>query len=654
VPAQIIRFADFELDLGRYQLRRNDRGVKLEKNPMELLILLVEKQGELVTREEIIRRLWGDNVFVDTRHGINTAVHKLRSALRDDSDRPRILETVVGKGYRLVAGIAATSAKDHLFETAECGSWAGRPNGQNAVVQVLDTGSNGSSGDEATAPRWRLAVQRWVPLGIALAAGVALAFWLVPRDLRDRPFGSQFTNASIQSLAVLPFENLSGDSSKDYFADGFTDELITDLAEQTKIRVVSRSSVVRYKASRKPLPEIAQELKVDAIVEGSVSLSDQQVRITAQLIQARSDRHLWAHSYERDRKDLFSIQREVATTIASLIRVEADSMNSTNVHSAFARQRFTAATYELSLECLRLRMTATEEGVSQAIQCYQHILTLDPNCAAAYAELADAYLALDLDRVPKSRAAAMKALDLDPSLPEAHVALADFKAVYEKDLAGAEMEFNQALALNPSYERALVDHAPVLVATGRTADAIAEVKSVRELDPFSARDAVVSGMVLFLAGQYDKAIDEEKAALQLDSQRERAHYWLGYAYEQKGMYKAAIAENEKRLPVDDHGIFLVALGRSLWLQGDFKKAAEVRRKIEHFSGKEFVWPYDAALFYAALGDNDHAFDWLNRDLKQRDGWLVFLNVDPRLSSLRSDPRFHDLVQRVGLPVSVAK
>lgn len=388
---------------------------------------------------------------------------------------------------------------------------------------------------------------------------------------------------------------------------------------------------------------------MDAIVEGSVSLSGQQVRITAQLIQAPSDRHLWAHSYERDRKDLFSIQREVATTIASLIRTKADGMDATNVRSAPSHQRFTVETYELSLEYRKLRMTATDEGVSRAIQCYEHILSLDPNCATAYAELAYSYLALGLDSVPKSRAAALKALELDPTLPEAHLALADFKVAYEKDLTGAEREFNQALALNPSYALAHLNRAEVLVATRRMADAIAEVKTARELDPFSARGAMFSGMILFMAGQYDQTIEEEKAALQLDLHLDRTHYWLGYAYEQKGMYKDAIAEYEKVVPDDDHGIALAALGRSLSLAGEPRKAAEVKRKIEHSSGKDFVWPYDAALFYAALGDNDRAFEWLERDQKQRDGWLLFLNVDPRLSVLRSDPRFQNLARRVGLP-----
>lgn len=623
-----VRFGSFNVDLVSRELRDNGRNIHLQEKPFQVLAILLDQPGELVTREDLRRQLWPADTFVDFEHSINTAIKKLREALEDDADEPRFIETLPRRGYRFIASVAEEPAAE-----------AGPVPGTEEQLAVSP---------EAPQTRSR---RRWYVLlpGAAVVVG-ALLLGLNVGGIRGRLWPQQTpgqgTAIPIQSLAVLPFENLSGDPSKDYFADGFTDELITDLAEQARIRVVSRSSVMRYKGSRKPLPEIARELNVDAIVEGSVSLSEQQVRITAQLIQAPGDRHLWAHSYERNRKDLFSVQSEVATTIASLIRAKADGKDSTNVRSAPPRQWFTAATYELALECRRLRMTGTDESVSRAIQCYQHILTLDPNSAAAYAELAFCYLAVDPS---KAGAPATTAIDLDPSLPEAHLVLADFKLFYHKDPTGAEREFNQALALNPSYAEAHADHAMAMIATGQTAEAIAEARTARDLDPFSASHAISSGRTFFMLGQYDQAIKEEKMALDLDPHRERAHYWLGYAYEQKGMYQDAIAEYEKLLPGDDHGIFLAARGRSFSLSGDSAKAAEVRRKIEQFSGKDPVWPYDAALFYAALGDNDRAFEWLERDQQQRDGWLLLLKVDPRLAALRSDPRFRDLSRRVGLP-----
>jgi TolB-like protein/DNA-binding winged helix-turn-helix (wHTH) protein/Flp pilus assembly protein TadD len=621
----VVRFAEFEIDLRSGELRINGTSVKLQPQPAKILALLVRRQGETVTRDEIVEEVWGSETFVDYEGGLNFAIRQIRTALGDDAEHPLYVETVPKRGYRFVAPLDGTAHSSV----------------PNIAVPIPESPSGVFRG-------WRGRSFK-VAGALLLAAMALLAIPKFRHWLRGRA-----SKQPIQSIAVLPFANLSGDPTKDYFADGLTDELITDLAEQTKIRVVSRSSVVRYKGTQKPLPEIARELRVDAIVEGSVSLSDQQVRITGQLIEAASDRHLWAHSYERDRKDLFPIQSEVAATIASLIRANTETQSSAPAHPVPFHQRFTPETYELSLVCRNLRMTGTEEGVSQAIQCYQHILTLDPDCATAYAEQAHAYLELGLDNVPKARAAALKALELDPSLPEAHTALGEFKMFYERDLTGAEKELKQALALNPSYATAHLDYASVMVASGRMADAIAEAKTVRELDPFSARDATLSGMILFMAGQYDRAIEEEKASLDLYPQAERAVYWLGYAYEQKGMYKKAITEYEKKLNGDEHGVFLAALGRALSLSGDLKKANEVKRRIEHFSGKSFVWPYDAALFYAALGDKDLAFEWLERDQKERDGWLLFLNADPRLSSLHSDPRFHDLARRVGLPPSSAK
>ena len=612
----VVRFAEFELNLRTGELRTNGTSVKLQPQPAKILALLVRRRGETVTREEIVEEVWGSDTFVDYEQGLNFAIRQIRNALGDNAERPVYVETVPKRGYRFVATVDGTL--------------------HGPVPKFAVPFRENSPRISRT---WRGRALR-VRAGAILIA--VSAFLTIPRS-RHWLMGGASTRP-VQSLAVLPFENLSGDSSKDYFADGFTDELITDLAEQTKIRVVSRSSVMRYKGSRKPLPEMARELGVDAIVEGSVSFSDQQVRITAQLIQASSDRHLWAHSYERDRKDLFSVQSEVAATIAGLL-----GTNGVRTTTILGR-RFTPETYQLYLECRNLTVSGTEEGMNHAIQCYQQILKLDPNCASAYAGLADSYTNLgQLDNLSKARIAAIKALELDSSLAEAHVSLARIKVGYEKDLTGAETEISRALMLNPSDAQAYSIYAMLLIARGRAADATAAAKTAQELDPFSARNATHSGAILFMAGQYDKTIVEEQVALQLDPQHDRALYWLGYAYEQKGMYKNAMAEYERVLPNDDHGIFLAALGRSLALAGDSKKAAEVKIKIEHFPAGDFVWHYDAALFYAALGDKDRAFQFLERDQKEGGGWFPFLNADPRLAPLRSDPRFRDLVRRVGLP-----
>jgi TolB-like protein/DNA-binding winged helix-turn-helix (wHTH) protein/Flp pilus assembly protein TadD len=639
LAAEIIQFDEFELDLGRYELRRGQKTVKLEKNPMELLILLVEHHARLVTRDEIIQRLWGQDVFVDTRHGINTAVHKLRAALRDDPEHPRILETVVGKGYRLVSPV---TGKLHPDDTSP------RP---LTVKPELDRPAAGSPPPQGRSvvvaiPEKRRVSIRAFLIGAVIATCIAVAVWIVPRAVRGR---SRKGSADlIQSLAVLPFQNLSGDPSKEYFADAFTDELTTALAERTRVRVVSRTSVIHYKASAKTLPEIARELRVDAVVEGSVVLEDQQLRITVQLIQASNDRHLWAQTYSRTRKDLLPTQNEVAAAIADRISVRTGVSVAGSTFSAPTRNRFTPETYELFMECKSLDSNDDEAAVIRKIQCFQRILTVDPKCAPVYAAIADDYLKLGLtENLTKASAAAVKAVELDPSLAEAHLALAEVRMSYGKDFAMAERELRQALSLNPSLGAAHSFYSELLVATGRTAEAVEEGKRLKDLDPLSG--GVRFGLILFMAHQYDQAIAEERSAQEFYPRSERPPFLIGYAYEQKGLYKNAIAEYQKELARDEHGIFLAAMGRAMALSGNLAEAAEIRRKIEHFPPNDFVWPYDAALFYAAIGDRDRAFQWLDKCVDQHDDWLLFLNEDPRLSGLRADPRFNDVVRREGLP-----
>jgi len=622
--------------MGRYELRRGTRVIKIEKNPMELLILLVESQGRLVTREEIVQKLWGDSVYVDTRHGINTAVHKLRTALRDDSDHPRILETVVGKGYRLVAATVLKAPTTAPIPTPSPSQADG--NKSEPVQRDTDTKKQGKS--------------YWKPWMIAVTATACLAaaLWQFAPGLRDRVLGRQ---KPLQSLVVLPFENLSGDSTKDYIAEGFTDELTTEIAEQTPLRVVSRTSAMHYKGSNKPLPEIARELKVDAVVEGSIVLSDQQARVTAQLIQTSNDQHLWAHTYQGDRKEILSIQNEVATAIAGFIQIRSQDQRAGMARSVPIHPRFTPETYELFLRCEDLGSGFTDAGVKREIDCYHRVLDIDPDRAPVYAHMAFAYLALGLDNVPKARIAALRAIDLDPSLAEGHLALADVKSFYDRDFSGAEEEYRRTLALNPNYSEAYDTYCSLLLASGRISEAVSAARRSKELNPLSPRSGLAQ--TLFFAGHYDEAIAEEQEYLKMYPVEERAVYILGYAYEQKGMYREAIATYQKRLADnDDHGIFLAAIGRAYALSGDSRNALEVKYKIEHFPANDFVWPYDGALFYAALGDKDRAFEWLEKDQQQRDGWLILMNVDPRLSPLRSDPRFADLTKKVGLPVSSPK
>lgn len=626
---QLYEFGPFQVDPDQRQLLRQKQPIPLQPKAFDILLLLVQNSEKVVLKDDLMKKVWPDT-FVEESN-LTQHIFVLRRTLGDGVDERRYIITVPGRGYRFAESVRAVAIETRENKTEEIER---TDNEERIVVASRSLAKLSVEQNKRSEPRW------WIAVGTALlliAGGLGLSV------MRGRMSKVDAGGAPIQSIAVLPFSNLSGDASKEYFADGFTDQLTTDIAERTRARVVSRTSVMRYKDSKTPVPDIARQLGVDAVVEGSVMVSDQKVRVTVQLIEASVDKHLWAETFEREREDLFSVEGELAATIANLIGSQANGRPDVNPPSILAAKHLKGTSYELSLQCAALRDKGTVESVELAVKCYEHILKLEPDSALAYAGIADSYLAVASE---KALDPALKAMALDPSLPEAHLALAYYKMEHDLDLAGAEREFKQSISLNPSYAQAHIGHADALVAAGHRAQAMSEARSARQLDPFSAAIAVISGRVAFFAGQYDQVIAEEKVAQDLDPSRWRAYYWTGYAYEQKGMYQEALAQYQKALAdEDDFHIYLAAQGRSYVLSRDTVKAAEARAKIEEYSRKGEIWPYDAALFFAASGDRDRAFEWLN---KENGGWLIFVQVDPRVASLRSDPRFDALVRRVGL------
>jgi DNA-binding winged helix-turn-helix (wHTH) protein/TolB-like protein/Tfp pilus assembly protein PilF len=626
---QLYEFGPFQVDPDQRQLLRQKQPIPLQPKAFDILLLLVQNSEKVVLKDDLMKKVWPDT-FVEESN-LTQHIFVLRRALGDGVDERRYIITVPGRGYRFAESVRAVSIETRENRTEEIKR---TENEEQIVVASRSVAKLSVEQNKRSEPRW------WIAVGTALlliAGGLGLSV------LRGRMSKVDAGDAPIQSIAVLPFSNLSGDVSKEYFADGFTDQLTTDIAERTRARVVSRTSVMRYKDSKTPVPDIARQLGVDAVVEGSVMVSDQRVRVTVQLIAASVDKHLWAETFEREREDLFSVESELAATIANLIGSQTNGRPDVDRPSAVAAKHLGATGYELSLQCAALRDQGTVNSVDLAVKCYEHILKLEPDSALAYAGIANAYLAVASE---KALDPALKAMALDPSLPEAHLAIADYKMEHDLDLAGAEREFKQSISLNPSYAQAHIGYADALVAAGHRAQAMSEARSARQLDPFSAAIAVISGRVAFFAGQYDQVIAEEKVAQDLDPSRWRAYYWMGYAYEQKGMYQEALAQYQKALAdEDDFHIYLAAQGRSYVLSRDTVKAAEARAKIEEYSRKGEIWPYDAALFFAASGDRDRAFEWLNNE---NGGWLIFVQVDPRVASLRSDPRFDALVRRVGL------
>jgi TolB-like protein/DNA-binding winged helix-turn-helix (wHTH) protein/Tfp pilus assembly protein PilF len=626
VPAQA---AKARLDLSRYELSVEGRKVKLERQPMELLIFFAQRQGQLVSREEIIDKLWGKDVFVDVDSSINAAVRKIRHALRDDPANPRYLETVVGKGYRFVGTIELAG---NLPEHA-----SGTPAGSLASA-VADISAPSAEAPSTSTPARRLLL---VGLLMTVVAVIAAAAWTFAK----RRNANASAQTDIRSIAVLPLQNLSGDPSQDYFADGMTEELITELGKIDGLQVISRTSVMRYKGTNRALPEIARELHADAIVEGSVARAANQVRITAQLIDASSDKHMWSQSYQRALNDVLSIQDEVAADIAQ--QVQRHSNAGSARHSV--PSTFNAEAYEAYLQGRYLMSDGDEPRVLRATEAFKQCLQLEPNYAPAYASLAESYLWLGWKYLPQARAAAERAVALDPQSGEGHWILGASMMSENYDWTGADRELTKAIQLNPNSADAHEYRATYLAAVGRLQEAVSEAERARNLDPVSASTFETLGVFLYFAHSYDAAIANEQRSLYLNSSLKRPHYWIGHLYNQKGMYQQAIAEIQKvDRSQDEDGIYLAALGRSYALAGERANASRVAREFERLAEHEHVWPTDAAFFYAALGQNDRAFYWLEKAVQEKDGWLFFVNVDPRLDSLRSDPRYLVFLHRVGL------
>jgi TolB-like protein/DNA-binding winged helix-turn-helix (wHTH) protein/Tfp pilus assembly protein PilF len=615
-----------ELDLRRYELRRGSSVLKLEKIPMELLILLVERRDQLVGREEIIARLWGKDVFLDTEQGINTAIRKIRLTLGDDPNDPRFLQTIVGKGYRFVGPITVIPA------TAP------------APAPVPATDEETQPSRPKTALRWKLVAFAAVFM-LASAAVVAFRYfdWI-----------RWFPRPPVHSIAVLPLKNLSGNPADEYFADGMTDELITNLAKISALRVTSYTSVSKYKTTSKPLPQVAQELQVDGIIEGSVLRSGDQVRITAQLIYAPRDQHLWAEEYQRYVRDVLYLQREVARDIAEQVRVTLTPNEQKRLATAGAVD---PVAYESYLRGRSFWNQRSEASLLKAIDQFNKAIEADPGYAPAYSGLADCYTTLGylsyldpLDAFPRARDAATKALELDPSLAEAHTSLAYFNLYHAWNWAEAENEFKKAIELNPNYATAHDWYSYYLMAMGRFDDAWKEVNRAHELDPLSVTISTDIGFNYYYRRSYDEAINQLRATLSVSPKFPLAHLWLGRAYQQKKMYSEAIDEfNKTDAALPGWVVTIAGMGHAYGEWGHQAEAKQVLVRLNEMAREKYVTPYGVALVYAGLGDKDQAFAWLNKAVAGRSHWLVWLNRDPRWDRIRSDPRFDDLQKRVGLP-----
>jgi len=607
------------IDLARYELSVDGRRVKIERQPMELLIFLAQKKSQLVSREDIIDKLWGKDVFVDVDQSVNAVVRKIRIALRDDPAAPKYLETVVGKGYRFIGDVEVNSPNPAAVDAAE------------KLPQVTDSRN------------WkRLAI---IPVGVFAVA--ILAGWVVYRWRA----ASAAPERAIRSIAVLPLANLSGDPSQDYFADGMSDELITDLAKIAALSVVSRTSASRYKGSQKPMVQIAEELKVDAVVEGSVLRSGNRVRITAQLIDAHSDRHLWSESYERDLRDVLALQNEVADAIAQ--KIQARVIPQTGERS---RPRpVNPAAYDAYLRGRYCWNERTDASLRNAADYFRRAITTDPSYAPAYSGLVDVLITrshyqFDAPNqvLPEARHAALQAVQLDDASAETHTSLA-ILYVDMWDWNQAEREFQRAISLNPRYATAHHWFSDYLSAVGQHEQAIEEEKKALELEPLSPIINTWMGRRYYFARKYEKAFAAVQGALELDPNFEPGLAHLGLIAVQLKQYPEAIAAFSKAAQTSAQGrLYLALLSYGDASAGQNQSSRKIVEQLVKESRQQYVPSYVIAETYVALGDRQRALQWLNRAIDEHSDWMMYMGVDPALDPIRSDPHFSELMRRVGI------
>jgi TolB-like protein/Flp pilus assembly protein TadD len=569
LSSQTVRFGAFELDMRARELRKQGVKIKLQEQLFQVLAMLLENPGEVVTREQLRSKLWPADTFVDFDHSLNKAINKLREALEDSADNPHFIETLARRGYKFRA------------------------------------------------------------------------------DLKGSP-------GRIESLLVLPLENLSRDPEQEYFADGLTEELITKLARIGALRVLSRTTAMHYKGVRKPLPEIARELQIEGVVEGTVLRSGERVRISAQLIHAPTDTHLWADSYERDMRNILALQSDVARAIAREVQVKLTPQEQAHLVEMHPMD---PETYEAYLKGRYHWNKRNPEDFPKAVRYFQQAIAKDPNYAIAYAGLADSLSIIGFwclvppnEGCGRAKGLALKAVEMDPSLAEAHVSLAWSTMLYDYDFSTAKKEFEMAIQLNPRFAQAHQWFGFYLATMGHYEESYAELKRAIHLDPCSGIIHWTSGFVYWRGRQFDQAIEQHEKALELDPHSPQWHWGLGVACLDRCLYDRAIAELQTADNLSPNVPIIIGyLGVAYAAAGHLDAAQKMLEQLNELSKQRRVTPYVAGRICAALGEKDEALRWLEIAYRERDPWMVLLKTEVGFDDLRSDQHFQDLLRRMNFP-----
>jgi TolB-like protein/Tfp pilus assembly protein PilF len=568
------RFGEFELDISAYELRRGGQPVHLERHPMDLLILLVERRRQLVSRADIARRLWDSSVFVDVEMGVNTAIRKLRQALRDSRESPAFVETISGKGYRFIAPVNAVLSERH--------------------------------------------------------------------------------QAAIESVAVLPFANDSADPDGEYLSDGITETLINNLSQIWNLRVVARSTVFRYKGKEADPQKAGSDLHVRAVVSGRLLQHGSTLIVRAELMDVATGAQLWGGQYNRQAEDVFLLQSDLSREISEKLQLQLTGDQKQRLTERYTED---AEAYRLYLKGRYHWNKRNPEGLQKAVECFRQALDKDPAYSLAYAGLADTYPYLSFLHVvpprvamPKAKTAAAKALEIDDHLAEAHVSLGYVSFTYDGDWSTAGKHFDQALALNLAYAGAHTFYAFYLSSLGRSEEALAVAKRALDRDPASPAVSHSLAAQLYLARQFDQAIEQAHNTLEMDAHFAISYQVLGEAFLSKGMYREGLLALEQFSALSRSSATSRALlGYSHARLGEHSAALRLIEELDAASQHGFVPALLFALVYAGLDDQDQAFSWLEKAYEERFYRVAYLKVEALWDPLRSDPRFADLLRRVGIP-----
>jgi len=640
----VYRFGLFEVDGRLGELRKQGRVIKLRGRPFDILLLLLGRRGDLISREELRQELWAADTFVDFDHGLNSAMNRLREALGDSAESPRYIETLPKRGYRFIAPI-------ELIEPARVAATGFQPR----------VGEPGLPPDSSESPAQRPASPEPQPAApfvsrlsraVLLAAVGALVTAIVVASFFLR-IARTVQAPTKMTLAVLPFENLSADADQDFFTDGFTDEMISELGklDPEHLGVIARTTTRLYKNARKDIGQIHRELGVDYVLEGSIRRAVNRVRITAQLVQATDMTHLWAESYDRDVSDVLTIQSEVAMKIArsltlALHRPEPQPPQGSTSSTA----------YDLYLRGRAFRDQATEESTRKAIEYFQRSIAADPRYARAYAAMADAHWLLGspgweveqpMGLLQRAQSNAERALALDSQLAEAHAVLAMLRLSYRWDRAGSEQEIREAIRLNPSSAVAHQYYSATLTTMGKFDEAIVEARRALDLDPLSAPASTTLGIRYWYAGRIAEAAIQFTKTLDAHPEFAIAHWGLAQTHLANGNNARAIDELQRAVELSGNSAYMRAhLAFGLARAGNRERAIGIERELDIESHERYQPPYHQALIALGLGDQGGMMRALERVFADRSGWMVFLPVEPEFAAVRATPEFQRLLARV--------